>query len=254
LLTNFQLLSQFPSIVFITHTHSDHIHMLTHLKSRRTKPDIYLPYETAEAVEEFMTRAQYMTDNFVRTAEQPLEPAYTLKPVKPNEIIKIKRGNDDFLVEIVECVHRVPCVGYLFYSMGQKLKPEYKSLSGKEIGVLRKSGVDIYAIIKKPLFAFMGDTHAQVFENNPQILDMPIVITECTFLEEDEKENALRTGHTLFSQLLPFLLAHPKTLFILIHFSLRYRIAQIHSFFEQKKLQHKLNNIIVWLPSKSEPS
>ena len=48
-------------------------------------------------------------------------------------------------------------VGYLFSKATEKLKSEYAGLSGREIGALRKDGVQISERVVNPLLAFLGD-------------------------------------------------------------------------------------------------
>ncbi|WP_344845154.1 hypothetical protein [Nonomuraea dietziae] len=67
----------------------------------------------------------------------------------------------------------------------------------------RQEGIDVDVAIRRPLFAFLGDTHVSVFERNPWLFDYPVIITECTFLEDTELERANRVGHTVWSQLRP---------------------------------------------------
>lgn len=86
---------------------------------------------------------------------------------------------------VVRCDHSVDCVGYMFFLSKQKLLPEYlgtfhsflllnsslQGLDGKTIGKLRRDGVEISTTVHTPVFSFLGDTTAQVFEvyENPSL-------------------------------------------------------------------------------------
>ncbi|MDX6764933.1 hypothetical protein SIN09_37540, partial [Streptomyces sp. F8] len=160
------------------------------------------------------------------------------------------RGGDEFTfgrrghrVRVVECVHKVPCVGYAFSEPRKTLRPEYEELRralaeqgrGAEFGRIlaqrRKEGVEVEREVLRPLFAFLGDTHVSVFEDNPWLLEYPVVITECTFLDDAELARADRVGHTVWSRLKPVVEAHPETLFVLTHFSLRHSDRDVLDFF-----------------------
>ena len=81
------------------------------------------------------------------------------------------------------------------------MKKEYTGTPGKELGKLRKEGVQIDEEYNIPLFVYCGDTSASVFEQTPWLFDYPVIITECTFLypdsdEVDLLEKAEKDGHT----------------------------------------------------------
>lgn len=133
-----------PRHVFITHTHTDHAHMLTHLKGREKCPDIYVPEHAVPLVEAYLSMAQQMTDNQPYDPAHPWTPAYTLKGVKQvnqahgsaveQRSIKLQKP---YSVEVVDCDHSVPCVGYIFREERTKLREEFKQLPGREIAALR---------------------------------------------------------------------------------------------------------------------
>lgn len=161
-------------------------------------------------------------------------------------------------VRVVECEHKVPCVGYAFSQRSKTLRPEFEELrqslvregKGGEFGRVmarnREEGIEVDAEIRRPLFAFLGDTHTNVFERNPWLFDYPVIITECTFLEDTELERANRIGHTVWSRLRPVVEANPRTLFVLIHFSLRYSDQQVLAFFRRQGASRP-DNVLLWV-------
>jgi hypothetical protein len=50
-----------------------------------------------------------------------------------------------------------------------------------------------------------------------------------------------------WEELLPFVKANPSTLFVLIHFSLRYKDTEILEFFQRQVDEHNIRNIKPWL-------
>ena len=74
-------------------------------------------------------------------------------------------------VEVFECDHPIPTISYGFSETKQKLKDQYKSLPGKEIGRLRKEGnIEItLKVINRPA-AYVCDTSIDVFGLNPTML------------------------------------------------------------------------------------
>lgn len=148
---------------------------------------------------------------------------------------------------VVHCDHTIPCVGYCFYQTKQSLKPEYKGLPGKEIGKLRKSGVQVTEEEEQPLFCFLGDTSVSILEGDQaeNIFLCPTVIIECSFLTDDCRQNAERTKHVLWPDLKPHVLAHPETTFVLTHFSHRWSVEEISKFFANEDLA----NVVPWIPA-----
>jgi len=239
---------QKPWCIFVTHTHTDHAHLLTQFRARRKPPIIFLPYSAVPLVENFLTAVQEMTDNQVRdTVNNPWITSYTMHPLQPPEQVLLTKGDKptDLVLDVVECTHSVPCVGFCFSHRVKKLKAEYQGLSSNEIAQLRKSGTAVTEEVDKPLFAFMGDTTPKVFEENEWLTTCPVVITECTFLEDDEIENAERTKHTHWRDLAPIIRANPQCEFVLIHFSKRYTDSQIRQFFARE--ENSLPNILPWV-------
>lgn len=147
---------------------------------------------------------------------------------------------------VFNCDHTVPCVGYVFSSSTNRLKLEYKSLSGTELKDLRQSGVDITETHSTPMFAFLGDTTIATLASEPSWLKegIPVVITECSFLYDEHATQADRTKHTKWRDLEPVIRKWPATTFILIHFSMRYSDRQVCQFFEG--LDDPPENMVIW--------
>lgn len=149
-------------------------------------------------------------------------------------------------VSVVLCDHAIPTISYCFSEVKKKLKAEFKDTPGQDIAELRKSGTEVTEERVTPVFAFICDTSIQILSDYPEILTFPVVFIECTFLLPDEQPNAAATRHIHWLDLRPFVLDNPDVLFVLIHFSLRYRDEQILAFFRQEQLVHELPNIKVW--------
>eukprot|EP00759_Apiculatamorpha_spiralis_P005479 PhF_6_TR13307/c0_g1_i1/m.21085/K00784/rnz; ribonuclease Z len=223
-----------PDHVFLSHSHTDHAHYLTHMVSRRKPPSMYVPGPTVEFVENYLLHAQQLTNHGYFTPDQPYETNHVCVPVQPGEVLQLKIKNIDFCITVVKCVHSIPSVGFIFRQQKSKLKDEYQSLGGKQIAELRKAGTEVSALVTTPLFAFMGDTTTDVFRECPELLTVPLIIIECSFISDDEAENAKRTGHTLWPGDLELIVrANPAITFVLTHFSHRYKAHEILAFFRQ---------------------
>ena len=152
-----------------------------------------------------------------------------------------------WIVDIVECCHRVPSVGYCISEVRSKLKEEYKKLTGKEIGALRKQGVDVVFKTNFKQFVFMGDTTTKVFELHPEVFEFPVIFIECTLFGDGLEEKAEKTTHVHWNLLKPYVKQHPECLFMLIHFSLRWNESQIEEYFTQESIKENITNLGLWL-------
>ena len=150
--------------------------------------------------------------------------------------VRVELNKSLFRVDVILCDHSIPTLSYCFSTLKQKLKEEYVGYSGKEIAALRRSGVEVTREVCSPAFAFICDTSIAVLQTYPHILpSYPLVIIECTFLYPEELDNAIATKHIHWTQLKPYVLAHPQCLFVLIHFSLRYKEQEVLDFFRQER-------------------
>lgn len=249
-----------PNTVFLTHTHNDHTADLEFLVSKPTGVTLYAPEPATDSIQSYVKAKREL--NHLAPFNPALMNPYELRGVQGDDTFFFGK-NDNIHVRVVECAHKIPCVGYAFSEQVRQLKAEYQALKeellaqgkGKEFGQqmasLRKQGVETQEEILAPRFAFLGDTHARVFDQQPWLMDYPVILTECTFLHDSEKERSVANGHTLWSDLLPVVVNHPNTLFVLTHFSLRHSDTDVVQFFETQTQEHNLNNLMVWASTES---
>jgi ribonuclease Z len=129
-----------------------------------------------------------------------------------------------------ETYRQAHCSARHLHGPGRALPPQ-----GPSVGYVVGDG-------RRTLFAYVGDTHASALAEADWLDGVPVVITECTFLDDAERERAARIGHTVWSELRPIVEARPETLFVLIHFSLRHCDTEVVDFFAAADLP----NIVVW--------
>jgi ribonuclease Z len=226
-----------PKHIFITHGHSDHSLLAPAFVKREDPPDIYCPTEVKRALDDFILAKTMLNrgghidieaaeQNGLKLPENPDEgrsrseqaflSTHVTHGLQPGDVVPLRRF-PGVTATAFSCPHNVPCIGYLFSQTTNRLKAEYTGLSGPEIRDLRKTGVDITAPHTAPIFAFLGDTTAETLAAEPEWLreEIPVVITECSFLYEKHRDQAIKTKHTYFPDLLPTIRKWPKTTFIL---------------------------------------
>lgn len=232
-----------PVQIFLTHTHCDHVHFLTHLKDNSQPPLVYLPMEATPFVEAFLRTHQEMTECMTeneghegRRYKQDLQ----LIPTRINTESSFRQGGNEYIIRTVECDHRIPCLGYSIFRRKNKLKDEYIGRPGSAIGLLRKQGVEVTDSYLEPFLLFLGDTTHKVFETYPLLLDEhKIVVVECSFTDEKDLERADTTKHMHWRALKPSIDSHPNVLFVLIHFTLKQKSLDLRRFFLRNSKQHR---------------
>eukprot|EP01034_Spumella_vulgaris_P025751 gene25751-32240_t len=113
-----------------------------------------------------------------------------------------------------------------------------------DAGELKRSGVNINYEVEFPLFVYLGDTSHIVLQETA-IEKYRTIMIECTFILDEDLEQATHTQHMHWSQLAPYVASHPDNTFIIYHFSQRYKATEILEFFDKLAL----NNVLPWVSS-----
>src|SRR5690606_30602437 len=126
-----------------------------------------------------------------------------LLPMSDGQMYEIRR---DFGIRCFATHHGGPSLGYSLVSIREKLKPEYLGTPGEELARMRRDGVPIQYRLEVPLVAFLGDTAAGSVFDHPDVANAKVLITECTFFEDDHRRKAKAGRHLHldhFVELLP---------------------------------------------------
>jgi len=234
-----------PHFFFLTHSHFDHCGYLPDVQPAgqgvRPESRVWVPKRMESYCRSYLHAAQEL--NGLRPIAVEDEKPFTLHACAPGETYDVGKG---VRVRVLECFHTVDTVGYAFSLVRPKLKKVYDSLSGAELGALRKSGVPIQDEVELPQFVFLGDTTEQVFAANPILFTYPIVIMECTHLLDDQRGAAEKGGHMHWRAVEAVARAQPQTLFVLIHFSSRYKVEELTAFFAEPG---RPTNVYPWISS-----
>ena len=192
-----------------------------------------------------------------------------------------KGGKKHFIISPVEVMHTGSTVGYIISERRTKIIPEVmqrlksECCTQKDLGAklqtMRTQGEEAVDYdLDIPICAFICDTTAAALTTGmhaSQILAAPVIMIECTYLEESFAAEANRKGHVVWSGIAGLCcvvreriksqiqgcttgdnkqqqepqhqqqhppeqsLAPSPTTFVLIHFSLRYSDSEIIDFF-----------------------
>ncbi len=205
----------------LTHTHMDHAGGVPYLLALRKlygmrPPTVYVPHQVARDFEA-MLRA------WEKTQRYPL--IDSLVAAEPGARYPIGR---DVWLEPFRTYHPVPSNGYIVGRSVRKLLPELVGLPGEAIRERKRAGAAIDRLEDHRFLAVTGDTLPEVFDRTPEILDVDVLVTECTFLD-DRKDlaDARAGGHVHLEELLPRAGLFRNRALVLSHFSQIYRPAEV---------------------------
>lgn len=138
--------------------------------------------------------------------------------LEPDQQIEIK--NNIFL-RAIEVLHTVPALGYAIIEKRSKLKPEFSELPQEKLRELKSSGVEITRTLEIPLVAYTGDCEFGPYLFRDEFASAKIVLTECTFLEDEHRSRAGVGKHLHIDDIARMLPVWQADAVVLVHVSRR---------------------------------
>ena len=211
-----------PTILF-THAHMDHMggvafHAATRGLMHMEPPTYVVGPECQEPLEKFLEAARQLDRSDL---------ACTVLPVGPGGEHALGKN---LIAKPFRSVHVVPTQGYGIWERRQKLKPEFRELSGTEIRDRKAAGETVTMDVDAPLLAFTGDTRADVLEREEVVRKAKVLIMECTLIDDRiSVENARETGHVHLYELAEKAELFENEQILLTHFSARFKAEEIEA-------------------------
>lgn len=202
----------------------------------------YLPEKIVDGAKEWI-RAEAMFEGVPETKFRLPE----ISAVEREKMIPLKYRKD-LVIKPFEVKHSVPTMGATLYLHKRKLKDEYLGKAPSEIIELRKNNVEITREVFEPLLSFTGDCLGESLIQNAEIFKSKILITECTFLDDEDEPMSRKKGHTHLQHIIDALKKFDNEIacekIILTHFSMKYSERHIRETLE-KNLPEKFKKIII---------
>ncbi len=209
--------------VLISHAHIDHMagavqHAASRTLSGATPSRFICPPKVAEQLKKVLVLWDEIQGGGLR---------YEVLPLVPEDPpVPLGKG---LSVRAVPTFHNTVRQGYVLYETRRKLKLEYATLTGPEIGLLQREGTEVMNVTNVPILAFLGDTLPDALVH-PEVRRALVLVTECTFVGADITiQDAQKYGHTHLAELVPYLSGISFETLLLMHFSLRHSRKEIET-------------------------
>ncbi len=213
---------QFISInhVLLTHGHMDHAAGFAYYLSHRhfdgqTPGTLVAPTNLIRPIQQILDGWGQLDGNQI--------PAQLIG-VGPGDEVQIK---SNLIARAFPTAHCYGSVGYSLIEIRKKLKPEYGKLSGPELVKLKQQGIDIEVRLEIPLVTYLGDTQPADFAQLDYVANSKILITECTFYEQEHIDRAKAGKHMHLGQFADFVSGMNNEQVVVIHTTQRTGIREV---------------------------
>ncbi len=194
--------------ILLSHGHTDHFAGLPYYFAQRDFQGIeggtaLVPNHLVDPLEELMAVWGRIDGNL---------PPHKFVGMSPGDDYELRRG---LVARAFKTHHRPDSLGYSLIDVRNKLKAEFRDLTGPQIVELKNKGVEITDRVEVPLVAYLGDTGPADYADLPIVADAKALLIECTFFDAEHTSRA-KQGRHLHVNDLPSVLAGMRNEHIII--------------------------------------
>ena len=144
----------------------------------------------------------------------------------PHEIVPIEPDGEfqirpNVFVRAIEVSHTTPALAFVVIERRSKLREEFHGLSQDRLRELRAEGHEITRTTEIPLVAYTGDTEPGDFLLRDEFRRARVVVSECTFFEDEHRDRARIGKHLHIEDFRPLLDAWTAQDVVIVHVSRR---------------------------------
>jgi ribonuclease Z len=206
--------------ILISHGHQDHAGALFYLLSQRGMmgkgpATVHIPAEIEEPLRAIL-KAWSDIEGFDLKVD--------FRAQQPGD--RFELGGNLFATAL-RTVHRVPSLAYVVERESRRLKPEFRTLGGEEIGELKRKGVGITDPVATPLLCVTGDTQMEFFLDHELARKCQVLVHEVTAWDDRRTVEQMRSwGHTHVEELIEHSEKFEGESLVLVHRSMRHSKAE----------------------------
>ncbi|MAD20211.1 MAG: hypothetical protein CMJ52_08520 [Planctomycetaceae bacterium] len=201
-------------IVALSHSHMDHVGAIPYWFSQR----FFQKLEGGRVVchPETVDPLRRMLASWVDVERQ--KTPYDVVAIEPDSNIPLRQNID---LRAIETRHTCPSLGFSIIETRHKLKPEFLEMPQSELRRIKEGGDEITTRTEIPLIAYTGDTDRGDFLERDEFAKARIVVTECTFVDEDHRSRARVGRHLHLDDIAELLGTWEAEHVVLVHLSRR---------------------------------
>jgi len=205
-------------LVAVSHGHMDHIGGLAYYCSQRAFQGMGTGTIVCDARIERAVRRMLEGYHELENQRTPFE----LIGLEPEQEYEIK---NNIALRGFPVEHTAPAFGYVVFERRTKLKEEYVGFPQEKLRELKDQGVEITRKLQAPLVAYLGDTEPGAPLVRQDVRTAQVVISECTFFEEEHRGRAKIGKHLHVRDVVEWLRVLECETLVLVHVSRRTNLA-----------------------------
>lgn len=156
----------------------------------------------------------------------------------PHQIIGMENDQEieiknTFFLRAFDTLHTMPSLGYAVIEKRSKLLPELAGLPQEKILELKKQNRPITHMVEIPHVVYTGDTSLGAHFDRPDVRNAKILITECTFIEEDHFDRSRVGRHLHVRDLVEILKESKAEAVVITHLSRRTHMQEVRQEIEK---------------------
>ena len=201
-------------IVALSHGHMDHVAALPYYFSQR----VFMKMVPGTCIchPEIAEPLKQMMRGWIQVENQ--QTAHTIVGLAPGEDYKLKPS---IVLRAIEAKHTVPALSFAVIENRSKLMEEFAGMPQSELRKIRSEGREITQTHQVPLVAYSGDTEMNENLVSTPFNDARVVVTECTFFDDDHVERAKVGKHLHINQLKELMQSWKAETVVIVHTSRR---------------------------------
>ncbi len=148
---------------------------------------------------------------------------HRIVPMNVGDEFELRKG---LIARAFATRHTVPSIGFSLIDRREKLRADLlaQDLPGHILRKMKENGEKITYTLDVPLVAYTGDTSMGETLLQPGVMDAQVLISECTFFEQDHTKRARHGQHMHVKDFLEVLPQLKNELVLLTHVSRRTRL------------------------------